>query len=301
MFELNSGSVVIQAACFRLSTPRSSAASCARIAASSFASERQPAILRKLRSASSTPAAVQRRTVSPPRQSLTRRALPRTRLNKFSIRLVESNIRSRLSGSASRMMIRVSSSPLAQRGGSAEPARVSRGWRSPPCARPWHRRSRTAAYAPRPDRVRSGPRASRRTRRSFQGILGARGGRASCRPTQCRSRPAPRDREVHPVDHRREQFESAKLALHQRRELLCGSDHKPLADRALAHPVDPKFWRHWLQRARVKPARDPQYLCSTARKSSGSRGRHDLKPGNSRRPQPRRRSADLLEIASALR
>lgn len=51
--------------------------------------------------------------------------------------------------------------------------------------------------------------------------------------------------EVHPVDHHREQFQGAKLALRQRREFLCGPGHEPLADRALAHPVNPKLWWQW--------------------------------------------------------
>jgi hypothetical protein len=44
-------------------------------------------------------------------QRLTRRPISRTRLNKFSIKLVDDSIRSRFPGSPRRITVRVSSSP----------------------------------------------------------------------------------------------------------------------------------------------------------------------------------------------
>ncbi|MGH8013135.1 MAG: hypothetical protein ACREQ4_11590 [Candidatus Binataceae bacterium] len=69
--------------------------------------------------ASIRPAADQRSTMVALRQRLTRRPIPLTRLNRFSIRLVDDSTRSRLSLSPRRITVRVSSSPSRRRGGRA--------------------------------------------------------------------------------------------------------------------------------------------------------------------------------------
>src|SRR5438132_10329696 len=52
-------------------------------------------------------------------QRLTRRPISRTRLNRFSIRLVEDSTRSRFSGSPRRITVKVSSSPSRSEAGRA--------------------------------------------------------------------------------------------------------------------------------------------------------------------------------------
>ncbi len=62
---------------------------------------------------------MQRNTIIPPCQRFTRRAVPRTPLNRFSIRLVDDSTRSKFGGTSRRITVMRFIQPLAQRRGGA--------------------------------------------------------------------------------------------------------------------------------------------------------------------------------------